>query len=152
MPLPAATNTANGSFSSRMGAKTGKFPVSTSSHMEFADITGKVQQAVTDSGVGNGVCYVYNPHTTSGLTINEGADPAVQSDLIGVLRRIVPKDYPYSHMEGNSPSHMMASLTGSSVTVFIESGRLVLGTWQRIFFCEFDGPRSRRVLWKIIEG
>jgi len=120
--------------------------------MEFADITGKVQQAVTDSGVGSGVCYIYNPHTTSGLTINEGADPAVQSDLIGVLRRIVPQDYPYSHMEGNSPSHMMASLTGSSVTVFIESGRLVLGTWQRIFFCEFDGPRSRKVLWKIIEG
>jgi secondary thiamine-phosphate synthase enzyme len=135
-----------------MGPKTGKFSVSTSNHMEFADITGEVQKAVTDCGVGNGVCYVYNPHTTAGLTINEGADPAVQSDLIGVLRRIVPQDYPYRHMEGNSPSHMMASLTGSSVTVFVESGRLVLGTWQRIFFCEFDGPRSRKVLWKIIEG
>lgn len=120
--------------------------------MEFADITGEVQQAVTKSQVLNGVCYVYNPHTTAGLTINEGADPAVQHDLIGVFRRIVPLDYPYRHMEGNSPSHMMATLTGSSVTVFIESGRLVLGTWQRIFFCEFDGPRSRKVRWKIIQG
>jgi len=130
----------------------GTFSVSTSSHMEFVDITGQLQKAVADSSVGNGVCYVYNPHTTAGLTINEGADPAVQSDLTGVFRRIVPKDYPYRHMEGNSPSHMMATLTGSSVTVFIESGRLVLGTWQRIFFCEFDGPRNRKVRWKIIEG
>jgi secondary thiamine-phosphate synthase enzyme len=135
-----------------MPGKTGKFPVSTSSHMEFADITGEVRKAVAESGVSDGICYIYNPHTTAGLTINEGADPAVQSDLIGVLRRIVPQDYPYRHMEGNSPSHMMATLTGSSLTVFIESGQLVLGTWQRIFFCEFDGPRNRKVRWKIIEG
>jgi len=135
-----------------MGAKTGKFPVSTSSHMEMIDITGEAQKAVADSGVGNGICYLYNPHTTAGLTINEGADPAVQSDIVGVLRHMVPNDYPYRHMEGNSPSHMMATLTGSSISVFIESGQLVLGTWQRIFFCEFDGPRSRNVRWKIIEG
>lgn len=135
-----------------MGGITGKFPVSTSSHTEFADITEEVRKAVAGSGVSDGICYIYNPHTTAGLTVNEGADPAVQSDLIGVLRRIVPRDYPYRHMEGNSPSHMMATLTGSSVTVFIESGRLVLGTWQRIFFCEFDGPRNRTVQWKIIEG
>ena len=130
----------------------GKFPVSTASHMEFVDITGQVQKAVTDSSVSNGVCYLYNPHTTAGLTINEGADPAVQSDLIGVFRQIVPQNYPYRHQEGNSPSHMMATMTGSSLTVFIESGRLLLGTWQRIFFCEFDGPRNRRVFWKILEG
>ena len=120
--------------------------------MEFVDITGQVQQAVTDSKVSDGVCFVYNPHTTSGLTINEGADPAVQSDLIGVFKQIVPQNYPYRHQEGNSPSHMMATLTGSSVTVFIESGRLVLGTWQRIFFCEYDGPRNRKVSWKILKG
>jgi len=120
--------------------------------MEFADITGEVRKAVAESGVSDGICYIYNPHTTAGVTINEGADPAVQSDLLGVLRRIVPQNYPYRHMEGNSPSHMMATLTGSSVTVFIESGQLVLGTWQRIFFCEFDGPRNRKVRWKIIEG
>lgn len=130
----------------------GTFPVSTSSHMEFVDITGPVQQAVTDSDVSDGVCFVYNPHTTAGLTINEGADPAVQSDLIGVFKEMVPQNYPYRHMEGNSPSHMMATLTGSSVTVFIESGRLVLGTWQRIFFCEYDGPRNRKVHWKILKG
>lgn len=120
--------------------------------MEFVDITPQLQQAVQESGAGDGVCHVYNPHTTAGLTINEGADPAVQSDLIGVFRQMVPLKYPYRHQEGNSPSHMMATLTGSSVTVFIESGRLQLGTWQRIFFCEFDGPRNRKVWWKILQG
>ena len=130
----------------------GKFPVSTSSHMEFVDITSQIQKAVKDSGISDGVCYVYNPHTTAGLTINEGADPAVQSDLIGVFKQMVPLNYQYRQQEGNSPSHMMTTLTGSSVTVFIESGRLQLGTWQRIFFCEYDGPRSRKVWWKILQG
>jgi len=120
--------------------------------MEFVDITKEVQDAVTASGAGNGICVVFNPHTTAGLTINEGADPAVQSDLIGVLKEIVPRKYPYRHMEGNSPSHMMATMTGSSVTVFIEQGRLQLGTWQRIFFCEFDGPRNRKVWWRVLQG
>ncbi len=152
MPLPAAGMTAAGSFRNKMAATAGTFPVATSAHMEFVDITGQVQDAVATSGVTDGVCFVCNPHTTAGLTINEGADPAVQDDLIGVLGRIVPREYPYRHMEGNSPSHMMATLTGSSVTVFIESGRLVLGTWQRIFFCEYDGPRNRRVRWKILAG
>ncbi|WP_457573449.1 secondary thiamine-phosphate synthase enzyme YjbQ [Desulfolithobacter sp.] len=131
---------------------TGSFPVTTSSHMEFVDITRELQEAVDRSGVKNGICLIYNPHTTAGLTINEGADPAVRHDLIGVLRRMVPLDYPYRHLEGNSPSHMMATLTGSSVSVIIDQGRLQLGTWQRIFFCEFDGPRSRKVRWKILEG
>lgn len=120
--------------------------------MEFIDITSKVQKVVSGSGVNDGICYVYNPHTTAGLTINEGADPAVQSDLIGVFRKMVPLDYPYRHQEGNSPSHMMTTLTGSSVTVFIESGSLKLGTWQRIFFCEYDGPRNRKIWWKILQG
>ncbi|MHB8791180.1 MAG: secondary thiamine-phosphate synthase enzyme YjbQ [Desulfobulbaceae bacterium] len=135
-----------------MAKKTGSFALRTADAKEFVDITPQVQDAVTDSTVSDGVCFIYNPHTTAGLTINEGADPAVCSDLVGVLRRLIPHDYPYRHQEGNSPSHMMATLTGSSVTVFIAAGRLQLGTWQRIFFCEYDGPRSRKVLWKILPG
>lgn len=129
----------------------GQFSFSTSAHMEFVDITSQLQEAIDGSGVDSGLLVVYNPHTTAGVTINEGADPAVQSDLIGVFARIIPQDYPYRHREGNSPSHMMTTLTGSSASVFIEKGRLRLGTWQRIFFCEYDGPRSRKVWWKILE-
>lgn len=129
---------------------TGRFSVSTGARMEFVDITGQIQKEVASSGISEGVCYVYNPHTTAGLTINEGADPAVQDDIVAVLKRVIPNDYPYKHMEGNSPAHIMASLMGSSVTVFVENGRLVLGTWQKIFFCEFDGPRSRKVIWKLL--
>ena len=132
------------------GMGTGTFSVSTSSRMEFVDITGRVQKEVTQSGISEGICHIYNPHTTAGLTINEGADPAVRDDIVAVLKKVIPFDHPYRHLEGNSPAHIMASLMGSSVTVFIENGRLVLGTWQKIFFCEFDGPRSRKVLWKLL--
>jgi len=127
----------------------GTFAVSTSKTMQFSDITSQVQKAVAASGIQDGVCHVYNPHTTAGLTINEGADPAVQTDILAALQKIVPMSHPYQHLEGNSPAHVMASLVGSSVTVFIENGRLQLGTWQKIFFCEFDGPRSRKVLWRV---
>jgi secondary thiamine-phosphate synthase enzyme len=120
--------------------------------MEFVDITAQLQQAIDDNNVNSGVLLVYNPHTTAGITINEGADPDVQTDLLGVFRQIIPEDYPYRHREGNSPSHIMTTLTGSSASVFIESGTIQLGTWQRIFFCEYDGPRSRKVRWKILEG
>jgi secondary thiamine-phosphate synthase enzyme len=130
----------------------GTFAVSTSSHMEFVDITARAQKAVDASGISEGICCLFNPHTTAGLTINEGCDPAVQHDLLGVFRQIIPLDYPYRHAEGNSPSHMMATLTGSSLSVFITDGRLQLGTWQRIFFCEYDGPRSRTINWKILAG
>ncbi len=129
---------------------TEEFSVSTGSRMEFVDITAKLQKEVSRSGIENGVCYVYNPHTTAGLTVNEGADPAVRDDIVAVLQKVIPPNYPYRHMEGNSPAHIMASLMGSSVTVFIENSRLVLGTWQKIFFCEFDGPRSRKVIWKLL--
>jgi secondary thiamine-phosphate synthase enzyme len=129
---------------------TGTFSVSTGSRMEFVDITSQMQKEVVQSGIRDAICYIYNPHTTAGLTINEGADPAVQDDIVAVLKKVIPIDHPYKHMEGNSPAHIMASLMGSSVTVFIENGRLVLGTWQKIFFCEFDGPRSRKVIWKLL--
>lgn len=128
---------------------TGTFAVATSKTMQLSDITAQVQQVVSASNIADGVCHVYNPHTTAGLTINEGADPAVQTDILAALQKIVPMNHPYQHLEGNSPAHVMASLVGSSVTVFIENGKLQLGTWQKIFFCEFDGPRSRKVLWRI---
>jgi len=130
----------------------GSFSVSTSSHMEFVDITDQAQQAVDSSSVDEGIFSLFNPHTTAGLTINEGSDPSVQHDLLGVFGEIVPLKYPYRHAEGNSPSHMMATLTGCSLTVFITNGRLQLGTWQRIFFCEYDGPRGRKVNWKVLSG
>ncbi|WP_339136337.1 MAG: secondary thiamine-phosphate synthase enzyme YjbQ [Candidatus Electrothrix sp. GW3-4] len=130
----------------------GKFSVSTKAHMQFVDITQQVQQVVSESALTDGVVSLFNPHTTAGLTINEGCDPDVQHDLLGVFRTIIPSSYPYRHAEGNSPSHMMATLTGSSLTVIITNGKLQLGTWQRIFFCEYDGPRSRNVIWKVIAG
>lgn len=126
----------------------GTFAVSTSRARQFIDITALVQERVTASTIADGLCHLYNPHTTAGLTINEGADPTVQSDILAALQRIVPLDR-YQHLEGNSPAHVMASLVGSSVTVFVKNGSLQLGTWQKIFFCEFDGPRSRKLLWRI---
>ena len=127
----------------------GTFTISTTQAMQFSDITVQIEKAVSASGIADGVCHVYNPHTTAGLTINEGADPTVQTDIIAALQKIVPQ-LRYQHLEGNSPAHVMASLVGSSVTVFIENGRPQLGTWQKIFFCEFDGPRSRKVFWRIV--
>jgi secondary thiamine-phosphate synthase enzyme len=130
----------------------GELPVTTGRLLEMIDLTGRLQQIVSASGIDEGVFYLYNPHTTAGLTINEGADPDVQRDILGGLGRIVPSDYPYRHREGNSPAHLMSTLSGTSVTVFFCQGRLQLGTWQRIFFCEFDGPRDRHVWWKILAG
>ncbi len=129
--------------------KAGKLAISTGQHMELADITAQVNEIITKSGVEDGVCYLFNPHTTAGLTINEGADPAVKEDIIDGLREFVPLRYRYKHLEGNSPSHIMASLMGSSLTIFIEKGQALLGIWQKIFFCEFDGPRTREIIWRI---
>lgn len=128
----------------------GEFSVSTSRRMAFIDITPQISQAIQASGGINGLCCVYNPHTTAGLTINEGADPAVRDDILGVLNQVIPSSYPYKHLEGNSPAHVMASLLGSSVTVIVENGLLLLGTWQKVYFCEFDGPRTRSVLWRMV--
>ena len=117
---------------------------------EFVDLTAEVGRVVTGSGVASGICVVTVPHTTAGVTVNENADPDVRADLLMTLRRIVPDALPYSHAEGNSPAHVKASLVGSSVTLVIESGRLKLGTWQGVFFCEFDGPRTRRVWVQVV--
>ncbi len=125
--------------------------VTTHRPMELVDITAQVEGHLKESGVISGICHLYNPHTTAALTINEGADPAVQSDIIMALRQIMPFDLPFEHAEGNSPAHLLASLFGASEMIFIEKGRLQLGTWQKIYFCEFDGPRSRKVALRIME-
>jgi secondary thiamine-phosphate synthase enzyme len=127
----------------------GTFTVSTSKRMELVDITVEIEKELIHRHAASGICFLYNPHTTAGLTINEGADPAVQDDIVSALKKIVPLNHPYKHMEGNSPAHVMASLMGSSVMIFVEDGRLQLGTWQRIFFCEFDGPRTRKIWWRL---
>ncbi len=129
--------------------RAGKFSITTARPMELVDITATISGKLQESGIRFGICTLFNPHTTAGLTINEGADPAVGHDIIGGLKKIVPMDYPYTHMEGNSPSHIMASLMGCSLTILIENQKLILGTWQKIFFCEFDGPRTRSIHWQI---
>jgi len=130
--------------------KNGELAVTTTVRMEFVDITTRLAEAVHASGVYEGVLYLYNPHTTAGLTINEGADPDVKRDMLAVLQEIVPANFPYRHAEGNSPAHLMTSLVGSSAVVFINGGRLELGTWQKVYFCEFDGPRKRRLRWRVV--
>ncbi|MCX7987815.1 MAG: secondary thiamine-phosphate synthase enzyme YjbQ [Thermodesulfovibrio sp.] len=125
--------------------------VKTSSREEFVDIRMEVEKAIRDWGIKNGVCYLYVPHTTAGITINEGADPSVKKDIIDALKKIAPYGAGYSHVEGNADSHIKATIVGSSVNIFIEGGRLILGQWQSIFFCEFDGPRTRKVYMKIIK-
>ncbi|MDD2463430.1 MAG: secondary thiamine-phosphate synthase enzyme YjbQ [Desulfobulbus sp.] len=130
----------------------GDFTISSHQRLEMVNITDRLQKVVIDHGIDEGILYVYNPHTTAGLLINEGADPDVQRDLLGALSRIVPSDYPYQHAEGNSPAHLLTALTRSSVNLFIHQGHLQLGTWQRVFFTEFDGPRTRKVWWKIFAG
>jgi secondary thiamine-phosphate synthase enzyme len=128
----------------------GEIKVKTGARVEMLDITQFVQREVSQSGVTDGICVVYVPHTTAGITINEGADPDVCTDIITQLNKLVPPNAGYRHIEGNSDSHIKASLMGSSVSVIIDSGKLSLGTWQKIFFCEFDGPRARKVFVKII--
>ena len=117
--------------------------IQTRERTEFVDITARVQAALVELGVKTGTVAVFVPHTTAGITINENADPDVVSDIRSVLDKMVPWQGPYRHGEGNSAAHIKSSLMGSSVRVLVENGRLQLGTWQAIYFCEFDGPRSR---------
>ena len=126
------------------------FEVRTVSHTEFREITREVQAVVAKSGVKRGHAIVYIPHTTAGVTINENADPTVRSDMLESLELMVPWEQPhFKHGEGNSAAHIKASMMGFSATVFIEQGKLVLGTWQGVFLCEFDGPRTRKVFVQI---
>lgn len=119
--------------------------VRTRAREDLRDITAQVEKLASASGVRTGVCVVYVPHTTAGITINENADPSVKTDMLMGLQAMVPDSLPYAHAEGNSPAHLKASLMGFSVQILIENSRLKLGTWQGITFCEFDGPRTRRV-------
>ena len=120
------------------------------SRVDIQDITPIVRDAAESSDVQSGVCHIFIPHTTAGVTLNEHADPSVAEDITVQLEAMVPQHNKYRHLEGNSPAHIKASLVGSSETLFIENGRLVLGTWQGIFFCEFDGPRNRTMLIKVM--
>jgi secondary thiamine-phosphate synthase enzyme len=124
------------------------FQIKTSKRTELIDITSSVQEVVRETGINEGTCIIFIPHTTAGVTINENADPSVAQDILMELNKIIPLENQFRHMEGNSPAHIKASLLGCSQIVFVESGKLVLGTWQGIFFCEFDGPRNRKVYVK----
>jgi secondary thiamine-phosphate synthase enzyme len=126
--------------------------IKSSKKTELIDITEDVRKAVAGKGIDAGVCMLYVPHTTAAVTINENADPTVREDILMVLNRIIPWDAAYRHLEGNSPAHIKSSLVGASEMVAIENGRLVLGTWQGIFFCEFDGPRSRKLHAHFLKG
>ncbi len=126
--------------------------VQTHSQTEFVIVDSDVQAAVRESGVREGVCLLWAPHTTAGVTINENADPDVVRDILMEVNKVIPFQDGYCHMEGNSAAHIKSSLFGPSLSLIISDGRLVLGTWQSIYFCEFDGPRRRRLLIKVTEG
>ena len=126
--------------------------VKTSQHTQMLDITRQVQQAVAEAGITDGVCMIFVPHTTAAVTINENADPDVVRDFTKEINKIVPWEDGYYHMEGNSAAHLKSSMIGFSEQIIIEDGRLLLGTWQGIYFCEYDGPRTRKVIVKITEG
>jgi secondary thiamine-phosphate synthase enzyme len=138
------------STSKRRGMQ--KIPLSTRRREVLIDITTSVEDAVRKAGILSGLCVLYCPHTTAAITVNEGADPSVAEDMVTGLRRLIPLDWGFSHMEGNSDAHIKASLIGPSETVIVDGGRLALGTWQRIFFCEFDGPRKRVFFVKVQGG
>jgi len=126
--------------------------IRTSARCQLIDITELIRETVRKERITDGICQIFVPHTTAAVTINENADPDVSRDILSILDRLIPYDGPYLHREGNSAAHLKASLVGSSVTVMIENGHLVLGTWQGIYFCEFDGPRSRTIHIKSLAG
>jgi len=127
-----------------------EFEIKSSSKEQLIDITSKVASAVKESGTVQGICVVYTPHTTAGITINENADPAVVQDILSGMKGLNFEKMNFTHMEGNSAAHIKSSLFGCSETIIIDKGQLLLGTWQGIYFCEFDGPRKRTILVKII--
>jgi secondary thiamine-phosphate synthase enzyme len=135
-----------------MGHTVKTIAIRSTSREELLDVTQQVQEAVRASGVRSGVVWIMSPHTTAGITIQENADPDVRTDLLEHLRSLVPHSAAFLHAEGNSDAHIKTSLVGASQATAIDGGKLLLGTWQAIYFCEFDGPRSRKVLVKILEG
>lgn len=131
-------------------AKIETLRVRTDRRTQLIDVTNEVQAIVAKAGFAQGICHVCVPHTTAGVTINEHADPDVASDFEGIIDRLIPQRGPYRHAEGNSDSHAKTILTGTSQQIFVEHGRLVLGRWQGIFFCEYDGPRERTLQVKVV--
>ena len=126
--------------------------VKTRKRTELVDITSNINRLVQESGVDQGLCMLYVPHTTAAVTINESADPSVKTDMLMVLNQMVPWEANYRHLEGNSPAHVKATIVGPSELISIENDRLTLGTWQGIFFCEFDGPRTRKINIKLLKS
>ncbi len=126
--------------------------VKSKTRTELIDITSQIQKAVKSSSVSEGICMLYVPHTTAAITINESADPSVASDIMMVLNEVIPWKADYRHLEGNSPAHIKSTLVGASEVIAIENNSLILGTWQGIFFCEFDGPRTRKVHMRLLKG
>lgn len=124
--------------------------VKTDRRTQLVDVTRQVQSAVLATKIGNGICYLYVPHTTAAIAINEHVDPDVADDIEGALDRLLPSTGPYRHSEGNSDSHVKTVLSGTSLNIFVQDGRLVLGRWQGVFFCEYDGPRERKLLVKVL--
>lgn len=127
-----------------------QFSIKTGTRTQMIDITGQVRDIVRQSGISNGLVHVFSMHTTGAVTINENADPAVPGDILSCINKVIPFDDNFKHMEGNSAAHIKVSLFGPSETVALEKGNLVLGTWQSLFFCEFDGPRTRKINVTII--
>ena len=128
------------------------FDVRSGTREEMIDITAQVRAAIKRSGVTDGLCCVYCPHTTAGVTLQENADPDVKADMLSQLGRVIPKNGVFRHDEGNSDAHIKSSLVGATVTLIVEDGKPLLGTWQAVFFCEFDGPRERRIRIKVVAG
>ncbi|MBE3113854.1 MAG: YjbQ family protein [Actinobacteria bacterium] len=126
--------------------------IKTSSRVEMVDITERIANLITRHNINSGICCLFVPHTTAGITINENADSSVQRDINSKLSNLIPAGDNYSHLEGNSDSHIKSTVVGSSLNIIIDKGRPVLGTWQGIYFCEFDGPRNRNLFIKLIEG
>jgi secondary thiamine-phosphate synthase enzyme len=129
-----------------------KLEVKTHKKVELIDITREIKEAIGKAGVKEGICTVFVPHTTAGITINENADPDVVRDIIYLVNKIIPFQENYKHIEGNSPGHIKSSLFSASLTIIVENGVPLLGTWQGIYFCEFDGPRNRKLFVKVIEA